>query len=730
MNRKMFKNKASIVSVIVAIALVLGASMAYFTDYATTSTNGTAGTVAIDLASNINFLNDEGLDILNPGDMRDAGFDVTNMGNKSIDVRETIALTAFDRDGQPMDFTGDAATQSEFDLYLRDDVSFVEGYGYQPNADAQPLQVKSIDGNVITYVTPEYSLNGNSDEYDEVETVEGVDSFVKENDYVLVFKGEAGNAWQASSIVMDVIVEAKQHENTASGWGIVAQEQVSHGSITKDVVMAETVITDGTANSVFIPVTSVDKDGNDLNATSKVITGATADKLYDALEEKDLANREDVDALIEVESDDFEDMADTTFDVSNIAKEGDTVVILHYNEETSEWEYITTDTVDSNLTVGGDFSDYSPVAIIVIPKEEAGDQTEYEMKEVTMKTLAPNGDLMPSSIEMWTDDHSWEWFGGTEDTNGVVTKELPMNVPINYFVYDKLANFDYSPEGVLTITEETGDVEFKFTGLSKYDITIVDTNGVVFEEAAEMSMTATTNVGEVTLEQQKNCKEFNLYSEDIAGNDTVTITDMSSFTLTAPITIEADKPYYTAVVEPWEMSTVTFNFVNDATDEPMSWFCLEIDGKEVELESGDSLTFLKDSTHSLYACEDCFEYYSIDTRVFTADGDTTLTIRVTEPVPVEMVERKIIVKDQDGNRIDKAFYEIGYDGGDAMGLTDENGEAIVELPLNQFLDIVIYESDAYGDPDDYIMFGSINELTEDSPYEITFPDDMNHVDWF
>ena len=260
MNRKLFKNKVSIVAVIVAVALVLGSTMAYFTDYVTTSTKGTAGTVAIDLASNINFLNDEGLDILNPGDQRDAGFDVTNMGNKSIDVRETIALTAFDRDGQPMAFTGDAASQSEFDLYLRDDVSFVEGYGYQPNADAQPLQVKSIDGNVITYVTPEYSLNGNSDEYDEVETVDGVDSFVKENDYVLVFKGEAGNAWQAASIVMDVIVEAKQHENTASGWDIVASEQVSHGSITKDAVMAETVITDGTANSVFIPVTSIDKD--------------------------------------------------------------------------------------------------------------------------------------------------------------------------------------------------------------------------------------------------------------------------------------------------------------------------------------------------------------------------------------------------------------------------------------------------------------------------------------
>ena len=36
-----------------------------------------------------------------------------------------------------------------------------------------------------------------------------------------------------------------------------------------------------------------------------------------------------------------------------LVKEGDTVVILHYNEETSEWEYITTDTVEDGK-VGGD----------------------------------------------------------------------------------------------------------------------------------------------------------------------------------------------------------------------------------------------------------------------------------------------------------------------------------------------------------------------------------------
>lgn len=241
-NQKSHKVR-NLICLALACVLLIGGTMAYFTDYATTQANGTAGTVAIAVDSHINLLNEDGMDILNPGDLRDAGFDVTNMGNKSVDVRETIALSAYDRDGNPMNFTGDADTQSEFDLYLRSDVEEIVGEGWKPKADAKPLEVKSIDGNTITYVRPEYSLNGNSDEYDEVETVDGVDTFKKENDFVLIFKGETGNAWQGASLKVDVIVEAKQHENTGAGWDIVTKEEVTVGEITKDVVDPEIVIT-------------------------------------------------------------------------------------------------------------------------------------------------------------------------------------------------------------------------------------------------------------------------------------------------------------------------------------------------------------------------------------------------------------------------------------------------------------------------------------------------------
>ena len=116
-----------------------------------------------------------------------------------------------------------------------------------------------------------------------------------------------------------------------------------------------------------IPVQATDKDGNDLNAKSYVIDGTEKDQLLSELQNSDLIeNAENVDALIEIKSDDFEDVADTTFDVSSIAQPGDQVVILHYNEETREWEYISQETVDGEGKVNANFSSYSPVAFVVV----------------------------------------------------------------------------------------------------------------------------------------------------------------------------------------------------------------------------------------------------------------------------------------------------------------------------------------------------------------------------
>lgn len=293
----------ALIALTLAFALLIGSSFAYFSDYATSQTTGTAGTLAIALESDINLLDAEGRDILNPGDIRSGSFTVTNMGNKSADIRTTIALTAYDRDGNPIDLEGSNTTQSIYDLYLASDVEFIDGQGNIPKQGVQPLQTKNVNGNVITYSIPEYSLNGNSDLYDEVEKISnqysiaplsanmwGVEGTVTvipgegqppvaitpdyshSNDFVLVFNTQAGNEWQGSVVRIDIIVEAKQHENTSAGWQLVEHQDLVVGSLSQSVVVPENVITtNGTINPGYeYTPGSGSGEGSSSNAYSSV----------------------------------------------------------------------------------------------------------------------------------------------------------------------------------------------------------------------------------------------------------------------------------------------------------------------------------------------------------------------------------------------------------------------------------------------------------------------------
>ena len=227
------KNLKGFICMALALVMVLGSSFAYFTDRADTSASGTAGTVGVDLTSDINLLDEDGKDILNPGDLRDGSFGVENTGNKSIDVRTTIVLTS----SVAMDKT---AAQAEYELYLKDDVEFVEGKGWMPKDGAQPLEVRSIseDGKTITYNLPDYILNGNEDFGDDKREIEdGITTDSHDNDFVLIFKAGSSNDFQDSTVQLDVLVEAKQHRNTGAGWDIVAQESYTFGSINQDAVL-------------------------------------------------------------------------------------------------------------------------------------------------------------------------------------------------------------------------------------------------------------------------------------------------------------------------------------------------------------------------------------------------------------------------------------------------------------------------------------------------------------
>ena len=164
-----------------------------------------------------------------------------------------------------------------------------------------------------------------------------------------------------------------------------------------------------------ISVQATDKDGNDLNAKSYVIDGTEKDQLLSGLKDANLVtNPEEVDALIEVESDDFEDLADTTFDVSPIAQPGDKVVILHFDEEKQQWEYISEEIVTDEGTVNADFSSYSPVAFVVIPQDDNNNEPDDDE------------DKMPADAPLYYKHH----YVGTLNLEemGADPEELPSDI--------------------------------------------------------------------------------------------------------------------------------------------------------------------------------------------------------------------------------------------------------------------------------------------------------------
>ena len=115
-----------------------------------------------------------------------------------------------------------------------------------------------------------------------------------------------------------------------------------------------------------VSVTATNASGDSINAYTSAITGTQKDQFLSSLVDSGtVASADAVDQLIEVRSDDFEGLADTTFDMTGIATEGEKVAILHFDHN-NEWELVGIETVGSGNTVSGNFSDYSPVAFVKV----------------------------------------------------------------------------------------------------------------------------------------------------------------------------------------------------------------------------------------------------------------------------------------------------------------------------------------------------------------------------
>ena len=266
MQNKNFRKNVTKGAAIACAAVMAVGSLAYFSDRVEVQATGKSGNVQIETtafagASAANVLVDrDGQDNLNPGDVRDLTFTVSNEGNKAVDLRHTIKLTVKDGAGAALNLT-EIDGQAEFDIYAKGDVTYTPAAGYvitpgkkpifstSTYADATGMGVKrTVTDNTITYYFADTTLLGkngvanaervenstltaSTDVAGQIDVDDNKDSVTYE--YVLVYRNTTLNKFMNSGIQVDMVVEAKQHYNTNSDWTTVATQSFTAGNLTQ-----------------------------------------------------------------------------------------------------------------------------------------------------------------------------------------------------------------------------------------------------------------------------------------------------------------------------------------------------------------------------------------------------------------------------------------------------------------------------------------------------------------
>lgn len=222
----MKKKRISAVLAVMCVAAMLVGSLAYFTDRVDANVTAKAGELELELSSVTTSKSAE----LKPGEGVKVDFTLSNKGNKSADVIETLVLSS-------STLLSEKNGAAEFELYNEADVTLVDGVA-TVKAGAQPLSVRTFGGNytsggktyyTVKYVLPEFPLSGTGLGA-EVERDGGGNAIgtSKASHYVLVFRADAGNAFQGVSLTMDYEAQAKQHRNTDSTtWDTIEKTQIS-----------------------------------------------------------------------------------------------------------------------------------------------------------------------------------------------------------------------------------------------------------------------------------------------------------------------------------------------------------------------------------------------------------------------------------------------------------------------------------------------------------------------
>lgn len=574
----MTKNKNNkrkgIICIVMAIIMILGATLAYFSDYANLGVNGNAGTMGINLDSHINLLDEDGQDILNPGDQRDASFIVSNTGNKSADIRTIITLES----SVPMVTSG----QAEYELYKKSDITNIDGVGNIPvifgddfgykgetgvdaklayamdyvvnSVDAEaivgiatesnPLEVRNMssDGKTITYNVPDVVLNGIDTGNGEFEVENGI---VEDNhlyDYVLVVNTNTKNAFQNSTVSISVSVLAKQHRNTGYGWALVDNAE--------DIIHPETPETNTysieTASSAsFLSLKTANTNGENITEAK---AGETVDVSYELTNKVDYLNGEDA-----------------SFGL------GETEVTSYsiYNKDTNE----LIDTIDIN-------SETQSIASALFIQAHAAStdgKASFTMPEANVlivENIEQNSEVIQNKenskiydLVLDTGYDGWRWATTTIDADKNFTALGSRRIikDTNSFSYGTELEYDYTYGNTVLTTNDTGlrgtipagtQVTISFVPLSStnaagkdlqnyglsYYVVDYDTGALI-----ERVDTGTTGVGTFTMPEQ-NIKVMSDYNNHIVNSNGTDYIAMNIFhsirkiTGVGTVTITSDKP--------------------------------------------------------------------------------------------------------------------------------------------------------------------------------------------
>ena len=216
------KSLTGFLAAALALTMAVG-TLAFFTDRLDAKATAKAGTLKLAVTTPTVSKTTQ----LKPSDGVAIAYTLTNNGNKSADIKETLVLSSS---------VAMTTSAPEFELYDAADVTIDTNGIATVKTGKLPLATRTVssDGKKITYDLSQFTLNGTGTDA-EVET--DVTSNSKARSLVLVFKADSANKFQNCTVTLDYLAQGKQHRNTGDDtWTTLKNDSITFGGAATSVV--------------------------------------------------------------------------------------------------------------------------------------------------------------------------------------------------------------------------------------------------------------------------------------------------------------------------------------------------------------------------------------------------------------------------------------------------------------------------------------------------------------